>query len=159
MDLRPDDGDTRERLAKVLSLDTVAKTVDGGARYVLVFEGLQTEGPLDGYFEVYIGLPRDTKPDPDGPYYVGNLTFFGADAKSRQSGRDTHAGHSDVASEVSLDISDAVKRLVERGDLKNEMQVTLVPAGAAKSPNERFTFDARANPQIGSILLTIEKDQ
>jgi hypothetical protein len=28
-----------------------------------------------------------------------------------------------------------------------------------KSPNERFTFDARANPQIGTILLTIEKDQ
>jgi hypothetical protein len=159
IDLRAEDGDTRERLAKALPPDAVAKTIESGARYVLVFEGLQTEAPLDGYFEVYLGLPRETKPDPDGPYYVGNLTFFGADAKSRQSGRDTHAGHSDVAGEVSLDITDPLRRLVERGDIKTELPITLVPAGAPKSPNERFTFDARANPQIGTILLTIEKNQ
>jgi hypothetical protein len=52
-----------------------------------------------------------------------------------------------------------LKRLVERGDLKNEMTITLVPMGGAKSHNERFVFDAKANPQIGAILLTVEKDE
>jgi len=31
--------------------------------------------------------------------------------------------------------------------------------GVTRSPNERFVFDARANPRIGTILLTVEKDQ
>ena len=159
IDLRPDDSDTRERLAKVLSLDMLSRTVESGARYTLTFEGVQTEAQLDGYFEVYLGLPRDGRPDPDGPYYVGNLTLFGADAESRRSAQGAHAGHGDFGQQVTLDVTEPLKRLVERGDLKSEMTVTLVPMGVAKSPNERFVFDAKANPQIGAILLTIEKEE
>ena len=81
-----EDGDTRERLAKVLSFDMLSKMVESEARYTLTFEGVQTEAQLDGYFEVYLGLPRDGKPDPNSPYYVGNLTLFGTDAESRRSG-------------------------------------------------------------------------
>jgi tyrosinase len=158
IDLRADDGDTRERLAKALTLDTIAKAVESGARYVLVFEGLQTEAPLDGYFEVYLGLPRDAKADPDGPTYAGNLTLFGTDARSRQARR-AHATHGDGGGEVALDVTSTLQRLVERGDVKNEVTVTLVPAGVTKSPNERFTFDAKASPLIGAVLLTIVKDE
>jgi len=48
--------------------------------------------------------------------------------------------------------------LVERGALKDQISVTLVPMGVSP-PNERFTFDARANPRIDAILLTIEKGE
>lgn len=159
IDLKPEDGDTRERLAKALSFDLLSKTVESGARYLLTFEGVQTDAPLDGYFEVYLGLPRDAKPDPNGPYYAGNLSTFGADAESRRTARGEHAGHADFGLQVTLDVTERLKRLVERGDLKNEMTVTLVPMGVAKSPNERFAFDAKANPRIDTILLTIEKDE
>jgi tyrosinase len=159
IDLRIDDGDTRERLAKSLTLDLLSKAVEGGPRYSLVFEGLQTDAPLDGYFEVYVGLPRDGKPDPDGPHYVGNLTLFGADSRSRQLHRGAHDGHGDAGEQVTFDLTESLKRLVERGDLKNEVTVTLVPMGAPKSPNERFSFDPRANPRIDTILLKIEKDE
>jgi hypothetical protein len=159
IDLRPEDGDTRERLAKVLSFDMLSKMFESGARYTLTFEGVQTEAQLDGYFEVYLGLPRDGKPDPNSPYYVGNLTLFGTDAESRRSARGGHAGHGDFGMPITLDVTEPLKRLIERGDLKNEMTVTLVPMGVSKSPNERFSFDAKANPRIDAILLKIEKDE
>jgi hypothetical protein len=160
IDLRPEDSDTRERLAKMLSVDMLLRTVESGARYLLTFEGVQTEAPLDGYFEVYLGLPRDSRPDFNSPYYVGNLTLFGADAESRRSMKSRHAGHGDFGMQVTLDVTDALKRMVERGDVgRGEMSVTLVPVGMGRSPNDRFTFDAKASPRIESILLTIEKDE
>ena len=72
----------------------LSKMVESEARYTLTFEGVQTEAQLDGYFEVYLGLPRDGKPDPNSPYYVGNLTLFGTDAESRRSASG-HTGHGD----------------------------------------------------------------
>jgi polyhydroxyalkanoate synthesis regulator phasin len=104
-------------------------------------------------------MPRDVKPDPDGPYYVGNLTMFGADAKSRQTVRSTHTGHADSDQQVTLEVTDVLKQLVERGDLKNEMAITLVPAGVAKSRNERFAFDPKSSPRIGAVVLKVEKDE
>lgn len=158
IDLRPEDGDTRERFAKALSLDAINRVINDNGSYILNFEGVQTDAPLDGYFEVYLGLPRDRKPDPEGPYYVGNLTTFGADAESRRAAKGSHAGHTDFGQQVSLDVTDKLKRLVERGDIKNELSLTLVPQGVAKSPNERFVFDAKANPRIDAVVLTIEKE-
>ena len=49
-------------------------------RSLLVFEGIRTEAPADGYLEVYIGLPEGTEPNFESPYYAGNVDFFGADA-------------------------------------------------------------------------------
>ena len=124
-----------------------------------MFEGVQTDTPFDGYFEVYLGLPRDGRLDSDSPYYVGNLALFGADPESRHSARGGHAGHGDFGQQVTLDVTEPLKRLVERGDIKNELSVTLVPMGVAKSPNERFVFDAKANPRIDAIVLTIEQEE
>jgi hypothetical protein len=154
----PEDGDTRERFAKALSLDAINRVINDNGYYILNFEGVQTDAPLDGYFEVYLGLPRDGKLDSEGPYYVGNLTTFGADAESRRAAKGSHAGHTDFGQQVSLDVTDKLKRLVERGDIKNELSLTLVPQGVAKSPNERFVFDAKANPRIDAVVLTIEKE-
>ena len=96
-----------------------------------------TDAQLDGYFEVYLGLPRDGKPDPDGPYYAGNLTTFGADAELRHAARGSHAGHSDFGRQVSIDVTDTLKRLVERGDVKGDLTVTLVPTGVTRPRTSR----------------------
>ena len=159
IELRAQDGDTRERLARALSFDFFNRTVESGARYSLIFEGVQTDAQFNGYFEVYLGLPQDTKPDPDGPYYAGNLPLFGTDAESRRSARGVHAGHAEFGQQVALDVTDELKRLIERRDVKNEMSVTLVPMGVVKPPNDRFTFDPRANPRIDAIILRVEKEE
>ena len=56
-------------------------------------------------------------------------------------------------------MTEPLKRIVGRGEIKNDMNVTLVPAGVGKSPNDRFIFDAKANPRIEAIVLKIEKDE
>jgi hypothetical protein len=85
--------------------------------------------------------------------------MFGSDDHSRHGMRSGHVGHGEFGEQVILDVSEPLRRLVELGDIKNELQVTLVPAGVPKSPNERFTFSPRANPQIGAVILKIEKDE
>lgn len=42
-------------------------------------EGISFDKSPEVYYEVYVGLPKGTAPDPNGPYYVGNLGFFGQD--------------------------------------------------------------------------------
>jgi tyrosinase len=64
IDLRIDDGDTRERLAKSLTLDLRSKAVEGGPRYSLVVQQICWPRPVGRILEVYVGLPRDGKPDP-----------------------------------------------------------------------------------------------
>ena len=60
---------------------------------------------------------------------------------------------------ITLDVTNSLKRLVERGDLKNEMTMTLVPMGVSASPNERLASMRKANPRIDAILLKIETDE
>ncbi len=85
----------------------------------------------------------------------GSSQSIGAGPRPRRGG---HEGHADFGLQITLDVTEALTRLVERGALKDQISVTLVPMGVSP-PNERFTFDARANPRIDAILLTIEKGE
>ncbi len=80
----------------------------------LVFEGLELLGK-GGVYEVYIDLPAGQKPDPAGPYFVGNISLFG------------HVGHGGKVSR-SFDLSDEVRELDQKGEWKGDAKVTIVPA-------------------------------
>jgi hypothetical protein len=54
----------------------------------LSVEGIELHGPPGVYYDVYLGLPKDAKPTPDSPNYVGTITFFGR-------GHHGDAGHDD----------------------------------------------------------------
>jgi tyrosinase len=43
---------------------------------LLNIEGVNYERSPGVYYQVYLNLPEATKPDPRGPYYVGNLSLF-----------------------------------------------------------------------------------
>lgn len=159
IELRPEDPITKERLSRDLSVDALVRSADSGVRYLLIFEGVKTDAPANGYFEVYVGLPRDANPDYRGPYYAGNLALFGADAQSRQSMKSMHAGHATNGITVELDSTDLLKRLVERGLAPNDLSVTLVPMGVGKEQGERFTFDPKSLPQIDAVVLTAVKEE
>jgi tyrosinase len=156
LDLRLEDQEVRERLAKVLSLGTFTKSVDRGARYFVVFEGMQTEAPLDGYFEVFLGLPADGKPLSDR-HYAGRLSFFGASAAFRRSRQSTHGGHL-IGMQIHIDVTDTLQRLVERREISRDgLSVTLVPVGVRPAPDRPFIFHADAAPQIDTVVLTMER--
>jgi len=160
LELRTGGGEIRERLARMLSVDTLTKTVESGARYFLVFEGMQTDAPLNGNLAIFLGLPADSRPVGTSRHYVGRLSFFGASAESRRAMHGTPAGHADAEMTVHRDVTDTLKRLVERGEIsRNELSVTLVPVGVRPAPDRPFTLDARANPRIETIVLTIERNE
>ena len=52
---------------------------DPRRQLVLRIEGIDVTAPPGVIYEVYVGLPAGTKPDPESPFYVGNLAPFGAD--------------------------------------------------------------------------------
>lgn len=83
-------------------------------------------------YNVYLNLPAGQTPQgADDPHFAGAMSFFNA-----ESGR---------GGDVALNITAALKRLLERGAIANDLRVTIVPAG---EPNPA------ARPRIGKILLT-----
>jgi hypothetical protein len=88
----------------------------------LVIEGLRRLRP-GAFYQVYINLPAGQKPDPSGPYFVGNIGLFGSD----------HHGGAEV--NRSFDITDDVRRLREQGQWSGQLQVTIVRGNLAGAPN------------------------
>ena len=56
-------------------------------KIILNLENVETATQPGVVWEVYIGLPAGTPPNPKGPYYVGNVALFGAGVHS-----DAHDG-------------------------------------------------------------------
>lgn len=110
-----------------------------GRRVLLIFEDLRAAAPTGAPFNVYLGLPAGTRPEPDSPHYVGTISFF--DAVS-PPGDGAEGGPSTV-----LDITDPFQALHARGLLDDEPTATLVPSGR---------LAPQADPSIGGITLMVE---
>ena len=87
-------------------------------------EGISVTGAPDVVYEVYVGLPKGTKPDPEKPSYAGTFSTYGAE---EQNGSFI----------VSLPLRGAVARAVETKE--KELTVTFVPAAKAGAGTIRFT--------------------
>lgn len=90
----------------------------------LRIEGISVTGVPDVVYEVYLGLPKGTKPDPEKPSYAGTFSTYGAET---QNG----------AFVVALPLHGAVERAVET--TAKELSVTFVPTAKAGPGTIRFT--------------------
>jgi len=154
MVLRQTDRAQQQRLQESL---TRFAAPEAGARIVLMFEGIRSDAPANGYLEVYVNLPEGEKPDFESPYYAGNLDFFGADAESRRSMAGKDPRHAEHGLTREIDITDTVQRLYGRGEMKPEdITVTLVPAGVS-GEGRAFRLDPKATPTIDMIMLSVVK--
>jgi tyrosinase len=132
---------------------------DEAVRSLLVFEGVRTEAPADGYLEVYIGLPEDAEPSAESPYYAGNLDFFGADAESRRSMAARGQEHDGHGLTREIDVTETLRKLFGGRQIReDELSVVLVPAGMAPEGRE-FRLSPKAEPMIDSITLSIVKEE
>jgi len=113
-------GTTPSRL--VLSPAAGENIASGNGRLVLRLDGLQADTPGGLTYELYLNLPPDARPDPEGPHYVGTLAFFGRTPGLGQPG----AGTSQV-----YDVTAVVHGLAARGLWKEGQapSVTFVPRG------------------------------
>ncbi|HSK38150.1 MAG TPA: hypothetical protein VK943_00130 [Arenibaculum sp.] len=112
--------------------------VGQGRRVLLIFEDLRAAAPTGAPFDVHLGLPAGARPEPDGPHYVGTISFF--DAVSPP-------GNGAEGPSAVLDVTDPFQALRARGLLDDEPSVTLVPSGR---------LAPRADPSIGGVVLMVE---
>lgn len=83
-------------------------------------------------YNVYLNLAADRPVQGvEDPHYLGTLNFFNA-----ESGR---------PGDVVLNVTEPVRRLLVRGEIGDELTLTIAPAG---EPNPA------ARPQIGRLLIT-----
>lgn len=101
-------------------------------------------------WEVYVGLPPNTEPDPEGPYYVGNVSLFGAGIRSEA----THAGFKPA--HFSFLANRALMTALRKKD--DNLQVTIVPHGVLI--NGKPTRPKVESPaSISQVSLTTETEK
>lgn len=116
---------------------------------ILTVHNVRTDVPPGTPFHVFLNGPSGEL-DPEGPYFVGWISFFGA-ADVGGTAHD-HGSH-----DVSFDVTDQVQRLREQGLLPDgPVTISIVPsvsqpvAGAAEAATEA----PAPQPSFGSVSLT-----
>lgn len=89
----------------------------GGGELALNVEGISYDRP-GAYYEIYLNLPEGVEPDPAGPYYVGNLAFFGH--------KPADAGPEHEGASQTFRITPLVNQLQARGAWSEDFAVTFV---------------------------------
>lgn len=111
----------------------------GAAKTVqLALDNVTTDQQPEVLYDVYLDLPADAAPNPDGPNFVGTINFFAVNPPHAD-----HGGAPDRQN-FSLDATQVVRDLATIGKLTDTPTVTIVPIGA---PN------AAAKPVIGGIRI------
>jgi hypothetical protein len=144
------------RLQRIFSPDNLKTALAGNSRIVLVFSNIKSEQQLGGFYEVYLDTPKDWKPGIESPHYVGNLTLFGADQKSRDvmHAKGDHMGMDGTS--IEIDITDKVADLQARSRIwKNSVGITLVRAGVVNENGEVAAFNPEAGLEIGSVQIQV----
>jgi tyrosinase len=116
-------------------------SVSQDRKVYLVVKGFGADEPPGTIYQVYLGLPRDVAPSPDGIYYVGTLNFFNA-----MRGGASVMARSDQRF-LSFDVTDLLKTLQSRHSLGDDTTVTIVPANKPSSA---------AKPMVGNIALVAQ---
>jgi tyrosinase len=106
----------------------------------LVAKGLGTDQPPETIYQLYLGLPQGTAPNPNGPYYVGALNFFNAVRRGAEAGQPDPRF-------LSFEVTSLLKTLRTGNALGDNATVTIVPAGKPR---------ASARPVIAEIALVAQ---
>jgi hypothetical protein len=113
---------------------TGALSVPREGKVYLVVKGLGTNEQPEVTYQLYLGLPPGTAPNPNGPHYVGSLNFFNA----RTPGMPSDPRF------FSFDVTDLLRSIESGKSLGDRPVVTVVPGGKPRDT---------ARPTIGEIAL------
>jgi Common central domain of tyrosinase/Polyphenol oxidase middle domain len=95
-------------------------------RLRLAIEGIKVLNP-GAVYQVYLNLPAGQKPDPAGPFYLGNISLF---AEPEHSGEVTR----------TFDLSPRMKLLAGKGEVQLTIVREQLGAAAAGEPQEFLRF-------------------
>jgi tyrosinase len=101
---------------------------------LLSLEGVDFEQTPAVSYEVYFGLPKNSRATPDSPYYVGAMTFFGTRHPPVAGGHGKHRAPLYFKFLIPPQLREL---LAEKKGGPNELQVTFVPqTGTVPAPNQ-----------------------
>lgn len=115
----------------------------------LDLEDVEAERPPGVVWEVYVGLPANASPDPESPYYVGNVALFGSGIRSE-------AHHEFKPAHFAFAIDRAM--LAALNSNEERVQVTFVPHGILiDGKPSRPKLDSTARIGRASLIVETEK--
>jgi tyrosinase len=114
---------------------------------VLSLEGIEFGQAPGVYYEAYINLPAGEKPDVEGPYHVGPLTFFGLQHHQHAGGHGAARG----ALNVKLALTPRLRTLL--GEAKADLKVTFVP----ETGMEPIRKGVEAGPPAAQAVVAIRQ--
>lgn len=115
---------------------------------LLAFDEVVSERSPGVVWEVYVGLPANAAPDPKSPFYVGNLSLFGAGVRSE-------AHHEFQPARFRFAIDSAL--LAAFRSKEERVSVTFVPHGILV--NGKPTQRKVASPvRIGAVSLAAQSE-
>ncbi|MFI9718296.1 tyrosinase family protein [Streptomyces sp. NPDC052396] len=148
--LTPEPGDPVAALAEAALPETEP-------RAILTIDGVRADNPPGTSYRVFVGAPEDSRGDldPEGPYFIGHINFFGA------SGKDARH-HGGTGLTFRFDITDHLSRLRAQGLWSGDAipPVHMTPAPLGPPPPEAPEAAApplihpESRPRFGSVSLT-----
>ncbi|WP_223830376.1 tyrosinase family protein [Nocardiopsis quinghaiensis] len=121
--------------------DTIEAAVESGDRVVLTFEGVRADAAPCTTFLVFLG-EDESDTDPDGPAFVGHLTFF--------ENVGPRAAHPD-GTRLSFDVTETLRQLPDQAWTGDEVPVVRVAPG----PLAEAAAVTEADPRFASVTFTV----
>jgi tyrosinase len=115
------------------------------SRAVLILDDIVVDTAIEGYFEVYLDLPTDVRPDPTASAFVGLVSFFGV----------LPEGHAHEPSKRLLPVNSSRLLFKNFDSADASVQLTFVRRGM-ELPSPKPVRPLRGTPSIGSISLAVK---
>lgn len=114
----------------------------------LTLDGVEAERQPGVIWEVYLGLPAGKEPDPDGPYFVGNVVLFGTGIKSDK--------HNYKPASFNFPIDRTIATVLKESDGATEL--TFVPTGILVNGRQSMP-KPDASVTIARASITVETER
>lgn len=112
----------------------------------LKLEGVEADRQPGVVWEIYAGLPPNTAPDPEGPYYVGAMSLFSAGVHSK-------AQHDFKPAEFAFSLDRVIPAAMRTNAEK--LELTIVPSGILIN-GKRSQPRVAAKVRIGRLSIAVE---
>ena len=133
--------DIRQRLMSIAESKT--QTV------LLKLDGVEADRLPGVVWDIYAGLPANTEPDSEGPYYVGSMSLFSAGVHSNMQ-------HKFKPAEFAFSLDRAIPAALRTNPEK--LEITIVPSGILIN-GKRSQPKVAAKVRIDRLSIAIENQQ
>ena len=122
---------------------------ESSGELALNVEGISYDRP-GVYYEIYMNLPDGTEPDANGPYYVGNLAYFGHPPEGG------HEAHGEPGRSYRL--TEIVEGLTARGEWSGETSFRFVMRGLEPADGQEAAPAVPPGPKLSFKRLSISTE-